>query len=214
MSELNKRILSSVGLIIVLFLAIYNFYILSIVLFIFFLETYNEIYLILKKIFKKEKVKLYLSLIFSLIYLLVLIFVTWSIFVGIFLEFKPFLLAIITICISSDVGGYLFGKIIGGKKLSKISPNKTYSGSLGSYILSLFFTFFLFNNFFSLKFIVLFAIIVSTISQIGDLSISILKRKAKIKDTGKIIPGHGGLLDRFDGLIFAIPLGLFILKFI
>ena len=118
---------------------------------------------------------------------------------------------IVAICISTDVGGYIFGKTLKGKKLSKISPNKTYSGLFGSYLLSVIISLFLFNNIYEISELVLFSFIISSISQAGDLFISFLKRKAKLKDTGSIFPGHGGMLDRFDGLIFAIPLGLVIL---
>ena len=116
---------------------------------------------------------------------------------------------IILICVSTDVGGYVFGKIFKGPKLTKISPNKTYAGMIGSYILSLFFLTLIVHyaetnikiqiNFF------LTIIFISTVSQIGDLIISFFKRKSKIKNTGKIIPGHGGLLDRIDGMIFSFP---------
>ena len=99
----------------------------------------------------------------------------------------------------------MFLKYLKGKKLIKISPNKTYSGLVGSYVLAVIFNLLLFNNIFENNRIILVAIVISTISQLGDLFISLLKRKAKIKDTGVILPGHGGLLDRFDGLIFAIP---------
>ena len=115
---------------------------------------------------------------------------------------------IISICIATDIGGYIFGKFFKGKKLTKISPNKTYSGLMGSYVLAVIFNLLLFNNIFENNRIILVAIVISTISQLGDLFISLLKRKAKIKDTGVILPGHGGLLDRFDGLIFAIPIGI------
>lgn len=213
MSDLNKRILSSLILISMTLLALYNYYILTILLLLLFIEIYNEIFLILKRIFKK-KIKLYFSLFISLAYLLVLIMSTWLILTDSFSQFKLYFLVIILICVSSDIGGYVFGKTIGGKKLTKISPNKTYSGSIGSYFLSIIFTFLIFNNYFSSEFIVLYSITISTISQIGDLMISNLKRKAKIKDTGNLIPGHGGLLDRFDGLIFAIPSGLIILSFL
>ncbi len=213
MSDLNKRILSSLILISMTLLALYNYYILTIVLLLLFIEIYNEIFLILKRIFKK-KIKLYFSLLISLVYLLVLIMSTWLILTDSFSQFKLYFLVIVLICVSSDIGGYVFGKTIGGKKLTKISPNKTYSGSIGSYFLSIIFTFLIFNNYFSSEFIILYSITISTISQIGDLMISNLKRKAKIKDTGNLIPGHGGLLDRFDGLIFAIPSGLIILNFL
>ena len=85
---------------------------------------------------------------------------------------------------------------------------------IGSYILSIFFSYLLFNNFIDLKYLIILTIIISTISQAGDIFISFIKRKAKVKNTGKLLPGHGGLLDRFDGLIFAAPLGLLLLKFI
>ena len=211
MSELNRRILSSLILIAVALFSLYNHYILTFILLILFTEIYNEIFLILRRIIKR-KIQLYFSLLFSLFYLSVLIILTWLIFTDNLLQFKLYFLATVLICVTSDIGGYIFGKIIGGKKLTKISPNKTYSGSIGSYILSIIFTFLIFNKYFSSEFIILCSIIISTISQIGDLMISILKRKAKIKDTGNLIPGHGGLLDRFDGLIFAIPLGLIILN--
>ena len=94
------------------------------------------------------------------------------------------------------------------KKLTKISPNKTYSGLIGSFSLSLVTSLFIFNNYFNSYEIVLFSIIISSISQIGDLFISYLKRKANFKDTGNLLPGHGGVLDRLDGVIFAIPFGL------
>ena len=120
-----------------------------------------------------------------------------------------FFLFILSICFFSDVGGYVIGKLIGGKKLTKISPNKTISGSIGSFSFSvfpllLFYNYNQYEYFFSINNL-LFCLIISLVCQLGDLFISYLKRKAKIKDTGFILPGHGGLLDRVDGIIFAVP---------
>ena len=123
---------------------------------------------------------------------------------------KLIILFLLVVCISTDVGGYIFGNLIGGKKLTKISPNKTYAGAIGSLVLSLILGYLFFINqinFTKTNFnVIVFIIIVSVLSQIGDLIISILKRKAKIKDTGTFLPGHGGILDRIDGMLLAIPL--------
>ena len=127
-------------------------------------------------------------------------------------------LFVISICFFSDIGGYVIGRTIGGKKLTKISPNKTVSGSIGSFLFSIF-PLLLFYNFdqyeysFSINNI-LFCLLISLVCQLGDLFISYLKRKAKIKDTGFILPGHGGLLDRVDGIIFAVPFAYLLFKFI
>ena len=127
-----------------------------------------------------------------------------------------FFLYIISICFLTDIGGYVFGKIIGGKKLSKISPNKTISGTIGSFIFSIIpLIIFLNLGYLNLEFStnnILLCLLVSLISQLGDLFISFLKRNAKIKDTGRLLPGHGGVLDRVDGIIFAIPFTYFLLK--
>ena len=126
-------------------------------------------------------------------------------------ESAIFFIIVLCICICSDVGGYVFGNIIGGKKLTKISPNKTISGSIGSFIFSILPIFLIdlqnyidINFDFSLKNI-LFCLIISSACQLGDLFISYFKRLNKVKNTGSILPGHGGLLDRIDGIIFAIP---------
>ena len=124
-----------------------------------------------------------------------------------------FFLFVITVCIFTDIGGYIFGKIFKGPKLTSISPNKTYAGVFGSFILSLI-AGLIYLDYFGKKEIVdskhiivlLIILLISLISQIGDLIISYFKRKAKLKDTGKILPGHGGLLDRIDGLIFVFPI--------
>ena len=127
-----------------------------------------------------------------------------------------FFLYVISICFFTDIGGYVFGKIIGGKKLSKISPNKTISGTVGSFIFSVIPLIVVLNfNDLDLEFNlinIVFCFLISVISQLGDLFISFIKRKAKIKDTGKLLPGHGGVLDRLDGIIFAIPFSYFLLK--
>ena len=118
-----------------------------------------------------------------------------------------YLLIVTIVCISTDIGGYIIGKIVGGPKLIKISPNKTYSGSIGSYLFSIIFIYG-FLNYEQIEFsvdIFVFILVISTVSQFGDILISYFKRVSKIKDTGKIIPGHGGLLDRIDGMIFAFP---------
>jgi phosphatidate cytidylyltransferase len=130
-----------------------------------------------------------------------------------------FFFVVIT-CIFTDIGGYLFGKVFKGPKLTKISPNKTIAGVIGSYLLPIFFINFFFNNFFLNNTyifkinIFILILLVSTVSQIGDLIISYFKRISNINDTGKIIPGHGGILDRIDGMIFAIPFFYFIIKFL
>tara|TARA_B110000027_G_C15897432_1_gene202538 strand:- start:97 stop:459 length:363 start_codon:yes stop_codon:yes gene_type:complete len=114
------------------------------------------------------------------------------------------------VAILSDVGGLVFGKTFKGKKLTKISPNKTISGSIGSLIFSLFLIPFfyeklIYNSFLTL---ILITVAITITSQLGDLFISLLKRKAKVKDTSDLLPGHGGFLDRIDGIIFAIPIGV------
>jgi phosphatidate cytidylyltransferase len=132
------------------------------------------------------------------------------------LESPIFFLYLISICFFTDIGGYVLGKIIGGKKLSKISPNKTISGTIGSFIFSIIPLIIVLNfNYIDLSFNlmnIIFCLLVSLISQLGDLFISFIKRKAKIKDTGNLLPGHGGILDRVDGIIFAVPFSYFLLK--
>ena len=210
MREIDKRIITSIILLILLYFSIINQFVLIVILFLLNVELFYEFYSILNKIYLKKKSKLYFLQITILIYLTFLVSIIFNILTLETIENKIFLLMIISICIFSDIGGYVFGKLFGGKKLTKISPNKTISGAYGSYILSLLIICIIFNNYFNFKELIFFTIIISTISQLGDLSISYLKRKAKIKDTGNLLPGHGGLLDRFDGLIFAIPLGQFI----
>ena len=127
------------------------------------------------------------------------------------------LLFITSICVSTDIGGYIFGKLLKGPKLTKLSPNKTYSGMIGGYILSLALSVILINlntNEEVSTRLIIFVFLVSTMSQLGDIIISFFKRLSKIKDTGKIIPGHGGLLDRIDGMIFAFPFSYFLTNLI
>ena len=154
-----------------------------------------------------------------------IIFIFFSIYYAyLFREEKGIYLFLLAIFISifTDLGGYFFGKFFKGPKLTKISPNKTYSGVFGSFLLSIIGAFFLVEIFlkktqlFSMSFneLLIFILIISLISQLGDLVISYFKRKAKVKDTGKILPGHGGLLDRIDGIIFAIPLSYLITNYL
>ncbi len=120
------------------------------------------------------------------------------------------------ICISTDIGGYVFGKLFKGPKLTKFSPNKTFSGMVGGYILSVI-SLIIFTNYTFEKDLpnnwILFVLIISSISQLGDIIVSYFKRLSKVKDTGKIIPGHGGMLDRVDGMIFAFPFSYLIFLF-
>ena len=138
-------------------------------------------------------------------------------------DYRIFLLILLT-CVATDIGGYVFGKIFKGPKLTKISPNKTYAGMFGGFLLSVILASIYFNNLSNLSLaesngemgiqIMLIVISISFISQVGDIVISFFKRKSKIKNTGKIIPGHGGILDRIDGMIFVFPSTCLILNLI
>ena len=212
MSDLFIRFLTSILLSVILILCIFNKYVLTITLLIIFFYLFFEFYLLLSKIFKKSKKnKIYFILLFVLIYVNIFTISIWNILVYSD-ENKIIFFLILSICIASDLGGYIFGKFFKGKKITKISPNKTYSGMIGSYILSLFISLIIFRNHFDYSEIIMYTLILSTISQFGDLFISLLKRKANLKDTGKLLPGHGGLLDRLDGIIFALPLGLILTR--
>ena len=214
-SELLKRSISSLFLMSLVFLsALINDYIFLSILFIVVILSWVEWIKIIEKI-KFKKLYRIIHIILFLIYLLMAFIVCFNVFI----IDKYFFLTILMICVFSDVGGYVFGKTFGGKKLTKISPNKTISGSIGSFILSyvgFFVTYFYFNDllFVRLEIEALFFIpfFVSSICQLGDLFISYYKRRAKIKNTGNLIPGHGGLLDRIDGSIFALPIGFIIIS--
>jgi len=162
---------------------------------------------ITKKFIKRKTTFFLINVIFTLY--ISFFFLNILIFYG-DLQTKLIIFSLLLCCVSSDVGGFLFGKIIKGPKLTKISPNKTIAGAIGSIFLScltLSLIFYLLTNSFQIK-IVLVAILTSLGCQIGDLFFSYLKRKAKIKDTGNFLPGHGGILDRLDGLILGIPVGI------
>ena len=219
-NELIKRILTSLCLIILLVLVFSYSYILIISLIIISIITWIEFNVLISRILKKNisknrVLKIFIKA-FALLYLTV--FSTY-IFQGITQIEPNFTLEMIylfSICICSDIGGLVFGKIFKGKKLTKISPNKTISGSIGSFILSLMLVpIFYFldqsNNPYNL---IILAIIVSFVCQLGDLFISYLKRKAKVTDTGDLLPGHGGVLDRIDGILFALPIGMITLNFL
>ena len=193
-NELQKRILSSI---ILLPLAYYfilsgSFYLIFFTIIRFFVSIYEW-----NKMVKKNELKVLGTL--FLIFSFYTFYETTNTDLWIFVLF---------ICVLTDIGGYVFGKLLKGPKLTKISPNKTYSGMIGGYLLSLIFLkiyFDFYNSSVNEKWFIV-TILISTASQIGDIIVSYYKRLSKVKDTGKIIPGHGGLLDRIDGMIFAFPI--------
>lgn len=200
--ELTKRILSSIILMpIVLFFIVkgtflFNFFILICLL----ITTYEWMKMSKTNFFK----------IIGTIFIIISFYTIYKIRNEFDRDYFHLLLVII-ICMSTDVGGYLFGNVFKGPKLTKISPKKTYSGVIGSFLLSIIFTnlfldFYLDEKTFKFsKEMFIFILSVSFISQSGDIFVSYFKRKSKIQDTGNIIPGHGGILDRIDGMIFAFP---------
>ena len=201
--EFEKRLLSSIILIPISFFliikgSIFFIFFLSI---LFFATSYEWVKMSRKNI---------LLIFFGIAFLLFSFYTAFEIRGN--YNFENFLL-IITICIFTDIGGYVFGKAFKGPKLTSISPKKTYSGVFGSFLLSLIaglvFTHHLYIDLKILNedlVLFIFILFISLISQLGDLIISYFKRKAKLKNTGKIIPGHGGILDRIDGMIFVFPI--------
>ena len=194
MTVFFKRILSSI----ILFpLVLYFIFADSTQLFFFtifcFLISYIEWYKMVRKLNYK---------------IIGFIFLSFSFFSFYQLAIEQIILIPLLICILTDLGGYFFGKIFKGPKLTKISPNKTLAGTVGGFFLAIAFISLYFNylnNEITSRWIVII-ILISFISQIGDITISYFKRLSNIKDTGNIIPGHGGLLDRIDGMIFVFPI--------
>ena len=202
MNNLQKRILTSIAIfpLSIFFVFQGGYLLLSFLLAIFFIANYE-----LFSVFRKNSNILFLDL--------VLILALFSIYY-LAENFLWLLLWVIILVICSDIGGYVFGKIFKWKKLTKISPKKTLSGVLGSFIFSLLSVFIIQiiienlqavprDNFLEPEFFFL-AIVFSLVAQAGDLTISYFKRLEKIKDTGKILPGHGGIFDRIDGLMFVV----------
>ena len=207
MKDLVKRSFTSIPLIFIFYLSLLNqlmfFFLLIIISFFVLFEMFS----LIKNIFIKDKSKILIFYLITIIYLL-FFFTQLYLFVNFNYVNKLYFIFFLAICIATDIGGYIFGNLFKGKKLTKISPNKTYSGLIGSYFLSsLVFSFFYYQFKFSYSLLIL-TFFISSISQIGDLFISYLKRKAKVKNTGDLLPGHGGILDRIDGIIFGIPFGI------
>lgn len=205
-NELIKRIFSSIFLLPIIIFIIFKGKIYFNILLIFCLIiSFYEWSYIVKKNFLKILGFLFLIISFYSIYKLRNEFNVDYVYIYF----------VLTISVSTDLGGYIFGKIFKGPKLTKISPNKTYSGVFGSYFMSLILSslyLYLFKDYFfknSFIVIVMIVFLISTISQLGDLTLSYFKRLSKLKDTGSLIPGHGGILDRIDGMIFAFPFFLF-----
>ena len=194
MSDFIKRILSSIILlpIALYFMLMGSFYLIFLIIICFLVSSFEW-----GKMTKKLNYKV-----------LGLFFLIFSFYTFYQLAIDYTILIPFFICISTDIGGYIFGKIFKGPKLTKISPNKTYAGMIGGYFLSLLFISLYFdyiNHKVTITWFVT-AILISSVSQIGDIIISYFKRQSKVKNTGNLIPGHGGLLDRIDGMIFAFPI--------
>lgn len=199
-----------------IFTSLFLFFLLSLVIFFDFIMIYSLIvlgtlslieFLNLSKKILKNSIILNICNLFFIIY--ISIFCLLFLYLFNFIELKLILFTLLLGCIASDVGGFVVGKILQGPRLTKISPKKTISGSIGSIIFSIvviFSIFYYFTNTLNYK-IVIIGITTSVACQLGDLFFSFLKRKAKVKDTGNFFPGHGGVLDRLDGIFFGVPLG-------
>ena len=204
--NLFKRIVTSIVLMIIFTIFFFShnhawFFLIIFGTIIIFFEFIN----LIKKLTIKNIGYIYSIYLFTLFYLSFFVFSLISLS-----SVKLNVLFILLIAIFSDIGGYVVGKLIGGRKLTKISPKKTISGSIGSFIFSYLplMIFYQMNyniTYFKLDKLLIFTFFISLVCQIGDIFVSYFKRKANVKDTGKILPGHGGLLDRVDGLIFGIP---------
>ena len=218
-NELKKRIITSLVLFTLIVFMYFYTYVLIIALIIISLIVWIEFFGLISKIFHKNnlenKIFRFFSKSISLIYLFCLSFLIIFIFLK-DNDYKFFAIYSFLIAIASDIGGITFGKFFKGKKLSIISPKKTISGSIGAFFFSILLIFFFNKNLdnYTPVGVLFFTVTVSFISQIGDLFISFLKRKAKVKDTSDILPGHGGFLDRIDGIIFALPFGIFLSNFL
>jgi len=207
MNDLTKRIFTSIILISLLISMFAYNYIFIIILIIFGTIIWVEFNNLFIKIFKNN----YLKTLISFLVLIYIFYILWLAMISFQSnDSKIILLYTILVCIMSDIGGFIFGKTFKGKKLTKISPNKTISGLVGAFVFSLLLLI-VFNltieNLNLIKYLIL-TLAVSSASQLGDIFISYIKRKAKVKNTSDILPGHGGLLDRLDGIIFGIPIGI------
>ena len=216
-----RRIFTSFFLIIILLIGLfYNELTWKIFIILFSCLCFYEFYKLIIRINKNKILN-------TIIILLVLsyLYFFYSLLIRIRYEFgEETILILLLSCVFSDIGGYIVGKTFKGPKLTKISPNKTISGAIGSIIFTVIGTSFLIlflkkigNDLVLFEFsvfIYLGLVLMSVFCQFGDLFVSYLKRKAKIKDTGKILPGHGGVLDRVDGIIFAIPFGYLLYSFL
>ena len=210
--ELKKRIFTSIFLLTLLALMFVNKLVLLFFLIIIYVISFLEYSNLIKRIFSRKK---YFQFFFNLFYL-IYFFIYLSIFylLNDIFGLKIFIYLCILICVFSDIGGLIFGKLFKGPKLTKISPNKTISGSLGSFTFSFLLVILfslIFQNIIPLINLIILAGSISLGCQLGDILFSYLKRKANLKDTGKILPGHGGILDRVDGMLIGIPFGLLLL---
>ena len=216
--EFSTRIFTSIALIFLLVLMLKFSVILISSLLLMFVISWLEFNNLLERIYKKPKINILQKNILKLFLFIYLLFFM-KIIIDEFITNQPNiswnLVFVVFICILSDVGGYIFGKTFKGKKLTRISPNKTYAGMIGSFILVIIFSVIYSYTISFVDFWIIFiiSILISLVCQIGDLLISLLKRKSKLKDTGNLLPGHGGLLDRIDGLLFALPFGLLLINY-
>ena len=207
LNNLKKRFYTSIFLLLLFFLIFKSYIILNYCLIILGVLSILEFLNLTRKIFK-NKLGLILLNIFFISYIFIFCFIFLMFFNNTLLKYT--LSIILFGCIASDIGGFIFGKLFKGPKLTKISPNKTYSGAIGSIILTIITFLLLFYYFLKILNLdtIILALVVSIFCQLGDLLFSFLKRKAKIKDTGNILPGHGGVLDRLDGIYLGVPVGI------
>ena len=208
--NLKKRINTSILLFFLFFLILNYNLILVYSLIVLGVISIIEFYSLIKKILKNKIFSFFVNFIFTLY---ISFFCIMFFFFSNFFQLKIILFSLLLGCVASDIGGFIFGKLLKGPKLTKISPNKTISGAMGSIIftsLTISISLFYFTKNFNYL-ILIICLITSVASQIGDLLFSFLKRKAKIKDTGNFLPGHGGVLDRLDGILFGVPIGIYAL---
>ena len=217
--ELKKRIFTSIILLSLLTVMYFYSFIMIGTILIMTIIIWIEFYALISKIIRGNRYQdhffRYISKSASLLYLSIFVYFIFIIESN-YTDLKIYLVYSVLVAIVSDIGGLVFGKTFKGKKLSKISPNKTVSGSIGSFVSPIVLIPIFYNKLitYDLLTLLVLTIIISLISQIGDLFISLLKRKAKVKDTSDLLPGHGGLLDRLDGIIFAAPSGVLLLNFL